>query len=775
MPAFINRKIPLFASRVDSQNLALGVSNHINITNFSDGYVATNANGTTNQIKDMFDNKFSTSFRIAASSITDSEGEKGQLIINVGRQIKPRQIKVTFASIDNDADVEVFFANSLTESGTPITGNVAQATLDIDGDGDPDGIFEGVDFGSLGTVDTQEDPDGTITSGLHQLSINKEFFDRGTFDDSQYIVFLFSNPGGQSLTEPEFIDITQIEIFETFDIRDFDVEFDDALLSQKGWINPRYEGSKLKVKTLNKYTGFVSSDSNIPEIGIAQVGINFVVGQGTFWPGDTVGPFGQISMISNRTTALYYATTVIGGTDDPQYATIKGHSYIKIQKIFIINKDDQSITVIDRDTQGTNVGSETGETFNSFHRYITNDFPTGAELNIKILDNSVSSDLQNSYHCKMNKGFLLKSFDFNYEQGPTLKNNTLYFYSGSRIAENLYVEGAEQDVDFEDQIGLRFRYALNETSPPVTSFGISIGGGFSLDESGPNFASSSIIENKFTKQYYSGSFGFIIDNPEDSNLTIADNYARSGIGSASKFIGVDTLDFLKSNFPNTELHITFFDGTKDFAPGFNDERSISTFEISANQTALKLGDECNAFLPKNHELIIKGNFDDRFRPLTKTIEGQIAQGDQGEELFSGFLAKKSDGTCDNANPPAATIDHLDQMAVYVQGGTYGPEGNVNFRTSNTSPLEPNEITEDNLYSGSFNYELSFLDKDHTLIVDLDRDAELPDGIGNNGIILMPEHLDHQVKNNLDFYMQQISNLLQLPGGGGSDDAINFNN
>ena len=51
-------------------------------------------------------------------------------------------------------------------------------------------------------------------------------------------------------------------------------------------------------------------------------------------------------MISNRTTALYYATTVIGGTDDPQYATIKGHSYIKIQKIFIINKDDQSITVI---------------------------------------------------------------------------------------------------------------------------------------------------------------------------------------------------------------------------------------------------------------------------------------------------------------------------------------------------------------------------------------------------------------------------------------------
>ena len=44
-----------------------------------------------------------------------------------------------------------------------------------------------------------------------------------------------------------------------------------------------------------------------------------------------------MSIVSNRTTALYYATTLIGGDEDPQFATIKNHSYVGIQKILNIN------------------------------------------------------------------------------------------------------------------------------------------------------------------------------------------------------------------------------------------------------------------------------------------------------------------------------------------------------------------------------------------------------------------------------------------------------
>ena len=151
--------------------------------------------------------------------------------------------------------------------------------------------------------------------------------------------------------------------------------------------------------------------------------------------------------------------------------------------------------------------------------------------------------------------------------------------------------------------------------------------------------------NKITDQYYSGSVYPFFINDSGSGASNRLRYESSGIGSASKFLGVETLNFLKSNNSDpslsnkdkTELHITFFEGTKDFsAPGgsgsLNDERSISTFELDNNQSALDLGDECNAFLPTTHELILKGINqaangtyypDNRFLPRTNAVEDDI--------------------------------------------------------------------------------------------------------------------------------------------------------
>ena len=56
------------------------------------------------------------------------------------------------------------------------------------------------------------------------------------------------------------------------------------------------------------------------------------------------------------------------------------------------------------------------------------------------------------------------------------------------------------------------------------------------------------------------------------------------------------------------------------------------------------------------------------------------------------------------------------------------------------------------FSGSFQYQLSFLDKDHTLIADIDKNAELFDGIGGAGAVLIPEHTHEAVKINLYYYL-----------------------
>ena len=65
------------------------------------------------------------------------------------------------------------------------------------------------------------------------------------------------------------------------------VEFDDALLDLQWWKNPRYDGSKLTAKEINKFN-----------------------------PGDIT--FGRNPVLEKKTTALYIADTVIGGEDEDE-------------------------------------------------------------------------------------------------------------------------------------------------------------------------------------------------------------------------------------------------------------------------------------------------------------------------------------------------------------------------------------------------------------------------------------------------------------------------
>ena len=62
------------------------------------------------------------------------------------------------------------------------------------------------------------------------------------------------------------------------------------------------------------------------------------------------------------------------------------------------------------------------------------------------------------------------------------------------------------------------------------------------------------------------------------------------------------------------------------------------------------------------------------------------------------------------------------------------------------------LNENHFYSGSVRYQLSFLDKDHTIITDLNKEGELFDGVGSKEIILIPNNLTQNIKSNLEFYL-----------------------
>ena len=509
------------------------------------------------------------------------------------------------------------------------------------------------------------------------------------------------------------------------------------------------------------------------------------------WEGDSLHPAGINPLIRNETTALYIANTVIGGEEDPQFSIIKNHSYLNINQILLINPY----------TNETQLLEKTAEDYVPFHSFITNDLPTGGSFSIKLIDESIAHNLKgpDQYKVKMNKGFLLTSFDFKMDPGGSqlTENNSMYLYKGGTSQEGLYLEGAASNPvppEIDNREYVRFRYGVIEMQPDTDT-----GWGHHLQREniGPSFASSSIIENKFTKIYYSGSFGLVNEPAQPQGTYNRDIIRTSGLGSASRFIGLNTLKYLRDNNldPNltrqekTELHITFFEGTKDFSlsekvfksnqflptGSSNDERSISTFEVDQNQTDLDKGGICNDYLPKTHEIRFKAPGDDRFQPRSNTfgdvIKNAYITGSATLATTPGETGCVSINEYKPGDAPyrqlqlGISLDTVENMECYVQGGILGPVGYESALSASHPQYGKSlsgSMSSSNYYSGSFRYQMSFLDKDHTIITNIDKPAELFDGIGQKGLVIVPRYIHPKIKNNINYYLQQAGIIDSSP-------------
>ena len=562
-----------------------------------------------------------------------------------------------------------------------------------------------------------------------------------------------------------------IPVTHSFEERQLTAEFDDALCDQTPWKNPRYDGSKLTAKKINTFTS-----ASVVGVGTAEIGTNFSIGEYVDWPGDIT--LQQSPVLQSKSTALYISNTLIGGTENPQFATIKNHSYLGIQKMLLINPFDDSVTIIDK----------ISEPYEEFHRFITNDFPTGKKCTVKIIDESISNNLKLEHRVKMNKGFLLKTFSFT-EAGEysgsqdsthanvLVDNNAMYLYKSGSLQDNFIITGSTTipaPAGFNQPEQLRFRYGIIEMIPEALN---GFGHKFTTKRIGPLFTSASIYENKFTQQYYTGSYGFLRHQVGGIyNETFGRLLASTSLGSASRFIGVDTLGFLKDNNQNTtlterektELHVTFFEGNKSFAPNYYDERSIGTFEVDSNkaQLGIEQGGSCQSNLPTAHEITFKGPKDERFLPTIGTFNDNFYNAHL-EALSTGCAPTGSGIDSGAIIQKGVTLDYVENANVYVQGGALGAVGFTNAVSGTFqdafagTSLNPNYgvsqqpfMSKHNFYSGSFTYEMSFLDKDHTLIIDLNKKDELFDGIGEKGLVLIPENTIDRVKNNIEFYLQK---------------------
>lgn len=954
----------------DTQNHpATPLTSNINIgPNFGDNpdFFSQNIIQSPNLLQNMFDGKYSTCYSLAGhandgSSYFTNNDDFCQFTYDFGRPINPRQVKLT-THCQNNFSFQFYFLNDLNQPNLTYEQN-------LPGFGDPDFIggslpyynnilvqddgtwFAGIVFGYNGnqfnnpwnygrdpglpaaqigfpgTVRLVDDF-GTSVQNLSQHVKGFGGFNHATrpmkdgfYDGYQFMMvrLIGGDTANAILNNPTIsygnpTKIVGIEVFEEVFEKDFNVEFDDALLDLNGWRNTRYYGSKLTSRRINKFTPsgsntlvakgkfdgiddldeladvFIDNNGQFQDKGILQgmllknvstgemetirnvlsqtelqlkSGFNESFqpagtaqgGDGTQernlyeiykktnypdWKGDI--SFGKNPVLENQTTALYIANTVVGGKEDEQFATIKGHSYVGINKILLINKRDNSVQILDKEAEG----------FNEFNRFITKDFPAGSSANCKVIDESIANNLKSEYHIKMNKGYLLKSFNYKFngqiepdENGinglgqtsdTALNKNTMFLYKrayrtfdlqssqgmsplddANLPGENFHMWGVDQtqtegvinpnaplsvpidltqDPGVHDNLGneeLCFTFASIIDNEDIFESGTSLDSPDDLlPNTGPMFNSSSIIKNKFTTDFHTRRFGFLNDEVELGGVA---SFTNTIFGQTVEFLCSSSLNYSIEN--DVELYCTFLEGDKDFAPGTNDERSIGTFQIDPQRTLDKLRfSTAEAHLPginvipKLNELTFKGKRDTRFLPTLNPFFTMATT----QYYSAGWLGTGApyDVKLPSDNYPTQIFPIVSSLLGYFTINIFNPEENEvsgscylmvgnngqdyqqgfssgyvldNFQAMLYSTTFAS-FKPENFYSGSieakfgksgceaFQYDVSFLDRDHTLIMDIDKPTELFDGIGDQGLVIIPEFLDRDIRKNVEFYLQK---------------------
>jgi hypothetical protein len=154
---------------------------------------------------------------------------------------------------------------------------------------------------------------------------------------------------------------------------DFTVEFNDSVLSTKGWSNPRYSGSLIMTQKLNEFT------------------------QGDITYGKSIG-------IQKYTTNIYLGSAIVNlnDTNDPTILRFPSSSYVTIRSAITVNSRDLDVNFFQFD--GNDSGSKIG-----FYRTFFEDFPEGEDISIRLLDDTVPNFLKDKYNVFFNAGRLQRT------------------------------------------------------------------------------------------------------------------------------------------------------------------------------------------------------------------------------------------------------------------------------------------------------------------------------------------------------------------------------
>tara|TARA_R110002167_G_scaffold172179_3_gene370463 strand:+ start:746 stop:2512 length:1767 start_codon:yes stop_codon:yes gene_type:complete len=517
--------------------------------------------------------------------------------------------------------------------------------------------------------------------------------------------------------------------------RDYSVEFDDALLSQGGWMNPRLDGCEITGLYQNKF-----SKINTPRQygGIKSPNIEHLINITESWGGDK-GNFGRNPAVQTYTNTIFFGATLSGYQEDSRFPNVgEDFSYIFINKAYTFDPQNDEFFITEL----------LGKDDKVFERVLKQDLSYASTFNFRLLDEGTEHDLQQEYTVHWNAGLfsLLGTFDSCSEAPYTPELQVTTQYVASNTIKDYY--GVPYNGWITD----------NYTQNQVPSF-----------------------LNKNNRTIMTGSFQVEsnIDTWWWRRPRTSSYFAKGGLlsshnsASGKTFFGNGTRGLHTSGDMSTSVWGFFYrligtavgGGNTDFV--FQDKKEQKFYGKAPAKNDLHImtfNDAKGCVKDIQTELRYQRNTTQALRHF-----GSISISPGRKIPIPGVSLSKpelgSSGFSINSKIASLSFNEYSVQSSFTAGsGGVGYQYYTWFVGGNASGSEavgyipPGTITGSGNFPGTptlERYTISKLIKrPNVIMADINKINQLFDGIGGKGFLCIPDNINPQIKNNLDYYLKK---------------------
>jgi len=186
---------------------------------------------------------------------------------------------------------------------------------------------------------------------------------------------------------------------------------------------------------------------------------------------------------------------------------------------------------------------------------------------------------------------------------------------------------------------------------------------------------------------------------------------------------------------NNKFYVTFMKG--EYALPNNKQESIGTMEISYPHTALGFNDSTGSFKTGFNRINAKST-----AFFQNEESSSVGASIKNSHNYNGFIPiTELGGVRDYKTTITSSISAERTYTYEIHDSVLG--STTTTRTINAAYFYP--------FS---NHQLSVLRDEPTLIINMDKESELDDGLGDAGFVLIPQNCHEKVKNNVEYYLEK---------------------